>query len=72
MIELVDELELFQLINEDGMIELAYLYFANPNEMIGLDNDHQLLPATQEEKQQVVMCLLMEEPSITCKIELQK
>lgn len=66
MIELVHEVELFQLINEDGMLELEYLYFANPNEIMALNSDHQVLPAIQERKktQQVSICLPTKNPAL--------
>lgn len=74
MIELVHEVELFQLINEDRMLELEYLYFANPNEIMALNSDHQVLPAIQERKKTPASQYMPpnKEPSTTYNTELQK
>ena len=36
-------MELFQLLNEDGMIEFKYHHFAISNEIMCLSGDHQWL-----------------------------
>ena len=54
------------------MVVLECLYFANPNEMMALDNDCQFLLASQEEKQRVIICSLMEELNTTHITELKK
>lgn len=50
--------EIFQLINEEEMVELEYHYFANLNKSMDLGFSHQCLLISKKERQPNIMCLL--------------
>ena len=52
-------IEVFQLINEEGMDRIRVSPFCDPSGITDLSNDYRWLLISPKEKQQNTMCLLM-------------